>query len=247
MHQVVVGVDHPVVQVRGLLAVVEEHHLVGAVIDLRVRRHTPVRRESAVEGGLAERVGGAGIDAVEVAALIETRQCGAAVHHDVGTRGVFEQGSRTPAMVDFGQRQGFGQSRPQRTAGGVLGLERLGAHKPVAVERFSVPEADDVQHGITVERVVGLQRRVQWILGVAQIDPVEVGGDLAVDHRQIVSVPFSRLRPPRSGSVRVVIVVGQGGQELADDLNVHDVPHRSCRGRRRRSRNSLWWRYSRRS
>ena len=37
VHQVVVSVDHPIVQVRRSFAVIEEQHFVGAVIDFRVR------------------------------------------------------------------------------------------------------------------------------------------------------------------------------------------------------------------
>ncbi len=97
----------------------------------------------------------------------------------------------------------------------------LGANKTVAVEGFSVAEADHVQHAVAVERVIGLQRRVQRVLGVAQVDAVQVAGDLALHGGQVVGVPLGGLRPPRTGPVGVVVVFGQGRQELADDLNIH--------------------------
>ena len=112
----------------------------------------------------------------------------------------------------------LGQAGPQRPAGVVLREESVGADEPVAVERLSVAESDDVQHAVAVERVIRLQRRVQRVLGVAQVDAVEVARDLALDDRQVVGVPLGGLRPPRAGAVRVVVVLGQRRQELADDL-----------------------------
>ena len=143
--------------------------------------------------------------------------------HDIGAGRVLEHGARTPAVIGSGQRQRLGQARPQRAAGLLLGLESIGPHEPVAVEGFSVPEADDVQHAVTVERVVGLQRRMQRILGVAEIETVQVGGDLAVDGDQVIGAPLGGLRPPRPGPVRVVVVLGQRRQELTDDLDVHQT------------------------
>ena len=62
---------------------------------------------------------------------------------------------------------------------------------------------------------------MQRVLGVAQINPVEIPRDLAFDDGEVVGIPFGGLRPPRAGPVRVVIVFGQCRQELADDLNIH--------------------------
>ena len=59
----------------------------------------------------------------------------------------------------------------------------VGAHEPVAVERLSVAEADDVDHAVAVERVVDLQCRMQRVLGVAQVHAVEVVGQFALDDR----------------------------------------------------------------
>ena len=66
---------------------------------------------------------------------------------------------------------------------------------------------------------------MQGVLGVAQIDAIEVGGDLALHDRQVIGAPLSGLRPPRSGPVRMVVIIGQRGQKFPDYLNVHiEVP-----------------------
>ncbi len=221
VRQLVALVDDAVVHVRGLLAVVEEQQLAGFRVDLRVRRHAPVDREVPVPGLLAQRVGRERVDAIQIAALVEAGQRDAAVDDDVGARRVLHPGAGAPAPVALGQLHRLGQARPQRLARLVLGQETIGADKAVAVERFSVAEPDDVHHAVAVERVIGLQRRVQRVFGVAQIDAVEVAGDLALDGDQVVGVPLAGLRPPRTGSVRVVVVFGQGRQELADDFDVH--------------------------
>ena len=89
-----------------------------------------------------------------------------------------------------------------------------------------------MQHAVAVERVVGLQRGVQRILGVAQIDTVDVAGNLAFDGHQIVRGPFGRLRPPRPGPVRMVVVLGQRRQELADISTSISGTHHETDGRR---------------
>ncbi len=221
VHQVVVLVDHAVVHVGRRLGVVEEQQFVGALVDLRVRRHAAVEREATVPGFLAQRLRGEWVDAVEVAALVEAAQRGPAVDDDVGAGGVLEQGAGSPAVVDLGQRQRFGQPRPQRSARSVLGDEAVGLYEPVAVERFAVPEADDMQHAVAVERVVCLERGVQRVLGVAQVYPVEVSGDLTLDGDEVVGAPLGALRPPRPGAVGMIVVLGKRGQVLADNLDVH--------------------------
>ena len=60
----VVVVDHAVVHVRGLLAVVEEQQFAGLVVHLRMRGHAPVDREASVPALLAQRVGRVRVDPV---------------------------------------------------------------------------------------------------------------------------------------------------------------------------------------
>ena len=170
---------------------------------------------------LAEGVAGVRVDAVEVAALVEAGERDAAVHDDVGADDASFISVRAPQPSSrLASCDGLGDARPQRAARLVLGDEAVGADEPVAVERLAVAEADDVDHAVAVERVVDLQRRVQRVLGVAQVDAVEVGRDLALDDREVVGVPLGGLRAPRAGAVRVVVVLGQRGQELADDLRI---------------------------
>ena len=224
VYDVTVGADHPVSQVRRLLAVAEVQQFSGTLVDFGVCGNPPVRGKPAVPVLLAERGAGARVGAIQVAALIVARQRHPAVHHDVRGRRILHQRPCTPAVVDTGQFDGFGDARPQRPARPVLLVEAVGAHEPVAVERLPVPKADDVQHAVAVERVVVLQRRVQRVLGVAQIHAVEVGRQLSGDHGEVVGIPLARLRTPRTGAVRMVVVLGQRGQELADYLGVgHDA------------------------
>jgi hypothetical protein len=96
-----------------------------------------------------------------------------------------------------------------------LGREAVGTDETVAVEGRSVTEAD-VQHSVAVERPINVQRGMQRIFGIAQIDAVQVVGNLAFDRDQVVGVPFSRLRTSRAGPVGILIVGGQRGRELAD-------------------------------
>ena len=222
VNQVVVLVDHAVVHVGRLLAVVEEQQLTGARVDLRVRRHAPVERKRAVEAFLAQRVAGVRVEPIQIAALVEAGERRPAVHDHVGARRVLHQSACAPAVVTFGHPNRLGQAGPQRPAGLVFRQESVGADEPVAVERFSVAESDDVQHAVAVEGVIRLERGVQRVLGVAQIDAVEIPRNLTLDDRQVVGVPLGGLRSPRARPVRVVIVVGQGGQEFADDLHIHD-------------------------
>ena len=220
VHQVAVLVHHAVVHVRRLLTVVEKQQFAAGVVDLRVCRNSPVERESPVPRFLAKGFGRERVDAVEVAALVEACQRGASVHDHVGAGRVLHPAARPPP-VTFGQLRRLRQPGPQRLTRLILCEESFRADKPVAVERLSVPESDDMNHPVAVERVIKLQRRVQRILGVAQINTVDVAGNLTCDRHKIVRGPFRRLRPPRPGPVRVVVVLGQCRQELADDLNVH--------------------------
>ena len=216
--QRVVLVDHSVMQVRCVLAVVEEQQLSGGVVDLRVRRYTQSDWGPVL---FAQGVAGVGVDPIQVATLVEAAERDTAVHGDIGAGGVLHQGACTPAVVALGELHRLGDPGPQRAGGLVLGQESVGADEPVAIACLSVPKVDDVQHAVTVERMVGLERGVQRVLGVAQIHPVQVGRDLTLDDRQVVGVPFAGLRPPGAGAVGVIVVRGQGGCELGDQIGVH--------------------------
>ena len=219
--QLAVLVDHAVSHVRFPLAVVEEQQFTGFAVHLRMRGHTPIAREAPIPTLLAQRFTRIRIDPVQVAALVEARQCDAPVHDDVGARCVLHPGAGAPALLALGQLHRLGESRPQRLAGFVLRQEAVGADKPVAVEGVSVAEADHVQHAVAVERVIGLQRRVERVFGVAQVDAIQVARDFPFHGGEVVGVPLGVLGTPRSGPVRVVVIFRQRGQELADDLNIH--------------------------
>ena len=102
----------------------------------------------------------------------------------------------------------------------LLGDEAIGAHEPVAVEGLAVAEADNVHHAVAVERVVDLSGGMDRVLGVPQIDTVQVGRQLT-DHLKVVGLPLDLLRPPRAGAVGVIVVGGEGRQRPPQDLDVH--------------------------
>ncbi len=211
VHQVVVLVDDAVVHVRVLLAVVEEQQLAGPVVHLGMRRYAPVDGKAAVPGFGAQRVPGIRVHAVQVAALVEAGQRDPAVHDDVSAGRVLHQFTRTPALFALGELHRLGQSRPQRPAGLVLGEKTLGLDEPIAVEGLPVPEAHHVQHAVAVEGVIGLERWVQRVLGVTQVDAVQVAREFACHHGQVVGVPLRGLRTPRAGPVGMVVVFRQRG------------------------------------
>src|ERR1700722_4320656 len=109
-----------------------------------MRGYPPLKREVAVPGLLAQRVGRERIDAVQVAALVEAGQRDTAVDDDVGARRILHPGASAPALVALGQLHRLGQPRPKWLADLVFGKEAIGADKPVAVEGFPVTESDDV-------------------------------------------------------------------------------------------------------
>ena len=164
-----------------------------------------------------------GIEGVEVAALVERRERAAGVHDDVGARRVLHARARAPAV---GAERLFGRAEnaaPQGVAGGLLGLEPDGADEAVAVVGAPVVEVEHVEHAVAVERVVQpVDRRVDRVLGVAQVDAVEIVGDLA-DHVEIGRVVLDEVRPPRAGAIRVIVVGRQRRRHASCDFDVHDA------------------------
>ena len=70
------------------------------------------------------------------------------------------------------------------------------AHEPVPVVRAAVVQVQRVHHRVAVERVVAAEGVVQRVLGVTQVDAVELVGELA-DHLEAGDVVLGRLRSPR--------------------------------------------------
>ena len=126
------------------------------------------------------------VEPVQVAALVEARERNTVVHDDVGARRVLHPGARAPAVGPRRCRRVLGEPGPQRPAGVLLRDEAVGADESVAVEGLSVSESDGMHHRVTVERVIDLQRRMDRVLGVAQVDAVEVVRNLA-DHLAVVA------------------------------------------------------------
>ena len=100
------------------------------------------------------------------------------------------------------------------------------ADELVPVERPAVAESDQVDHAVAVGRVVATDRGMHGVLGVAQVHTVRSAGRFAF-HLEVVRPPLGVLRPPVR--LRVVVILGQGAQQTADDLDVH-VP-RVCASR----------------
>ena len=82
-----------------------------------------------------------------------------------------------------------------------------------------------MHHAVAVEGVVELQRRMQRVLGVAQVHTVEVAWDLTLDDGQVVGVPLGGLRAPRAGPVGWSSSSGRVDRILADDLDICRPSH----------------------
>jgi hypothetical protein len=215
------AIDHAVAQVRRGRAVAPHQELAGRRIELGVRRDPAgerprPRRDPAL--GQGHRVVG-----VDVAALIEGRQRGAGVDHDVGRRRVLHAAARAPAVAQRARGR-LDDPGPQRRAGRDLGGQAGGAHHAVAVAGPPAAEAERVQHAVAVERVVAADRVVERVLGVAQVDAVELGRDRALDHLEVVGVPLGALGPPRAGAVRMIVVGREPRRPGVHRARAHGAP-----------------------
>ena len=198
-YQLPVGIDHAVMHVGRVLAVVEEHQLAGRFVDLGVRRYA-VERNPGCDALVLERLG---VQDVTLAALVEGGDGLAVVYHDIGGCGVLQAAMRAEARP-LGHARRVGKAAPQRFAGDLFGFESAGPDEPVAVGRLAAAERDLVDHPVAVERMVPSQRLVRRILGVAQVDTIDVGGDRTFQHLQFEGVHLLVLRRPRAAQVRVV-------------------------------------------
>ena len=213
--QLAVAVDHAVVHIGCGLGIVEEHQLAGRLVDLGVGRYA-VERNPAGDAGLLQ---GLGIELVALAALVEGREGLAGVHHHIGARTVLERavGAEATAHRQAGR---IGQAAPQRGARLLLGLETAGAHEAVTIAGPATLEVDLADHPIAVERVVAAQRLMHLVLGVAQIDAVDVGRDRALDHLEVVGVDLLHQRRP--GAAQIGVVAGlQRGEDRREPFDAH--------------------------
>ena len=190
------GVDDAVVQVRGGGPVVEEHQLAGVLVDAGVGRDAPILRERPAPRGPPPVLQGHGIHLVEVAALEEADDgLPPWTTTSVDDASFIRPRAPQPSSAD-GRRRALGQARPQGATGLALRHRPSVRHEPVAVGGDPVPERHGVEHAVAVEGVVALDGRVDGVLGVAQVDAVQVGGHLAGDI-QVGGVALGVLGPPR--------------------------------------------------
>jgi hypothetical protein len=145
------------------------------------------------------------------------------VDDDVGAGGVLEAAARAPAVALRAARV-LGDAGVQRAAGGELAGEGLGRDDAVAVAGAAAAEADRVEHAVAVERVVAAERGDQRVLGVADVEAVEVGGDRAGDDGEVVGVPLGVLRAPGAGAVRVIVVGGEQRRPGVHRARAHGGP-----------------------
>ena len=97
------------------------------------------------------------------------------MEQDVGVRGVL---LGSPGGLSRGDSMMPCQSGAPALA---LALEAVGADPAVAVGRLPVGDVDRVDHPVAVEPVVAAVRLVLWVGTVADVDAVQVVGDLAHD------------------------------------------------------------------
>ena len=123
---------------------------------------------------------GLGIEPIGLAALIEGRDDLSAVDHHIGAGGILHG----PLRAKAGAQRDLGaihQSAPERLTGLLLGLKAARADKTVTIVGAATLEVDHVDHAVAVEGMVTTQRLLHRIFGVAHIDPVNIGGNCALD------------------------------------------------------------------
>ncbi len=160
------------------------------------------------------------VEGVEVTALPEAGEGLTVVHDDVGAGGVLHPTARTPAVLTLGVLGEFEHPGPERLGGVLLGQEAIGANEAVPVAGPAVVEGDLVQHPVAVEGVVHPDGGVDRVLGVAEVDAGEVGGQLAFDG-EVVGVPLPVVGPPGPGAVGMVIVSRQRRRHRAAQRGGH--------------------------
>ncbi len=112
------------------------------------------------------------------------------------------------------------QPAPQALPRDLLRLEAMGAHEAVAIARLAAADIDLMDHRIAIEGMMAAQRLVHLVFGVAQIDPVDVRRNRALDHWQFSHVHFLVQRRPRSGQIGVVRRLKAGlHRRVARDLH----------------------------
>ena len=203
MHQLVVAIHHTVMLVGRIFRVVEKQHFAGAFIDLGMGGNAVQRGPAfGAQGFQGER-----IEPVAVTALPERGHHLPCVHHHIGGRRIFHKTLCTPA----GPLRFFdavGDAGPDRSTGFLFRVEALGANKTIAVFRLAIAKDHRVQHAVAIEGVIQADGFVHLIFGIAQIDAVDVRGNLP-DHFQIRGGVLGVIRGPRA--IQVGMLVGLQG------------------------------------
>ncbi len=188
-----------------------------------MRGHTPFEGELAVPAFLSECLRRHRIETIQISALVEAGESSPPVNDDVGAGRVLHPGARTLAALGATEFGRLGESGPQGAAGILLGRQPVSPYESIAVERLSVTKAHDVNHSVAVEGMISLHRGMERILGVAQVDTVEVFRNLTEYDFEVVRFELGGLGLPRAGAIRVIVIGGKRGQQLAYDFDVHGI------------------------
>ena len=206
-----VGAHHAVVHVGGVVAVVEEHQLLGDLVHLGVGRDLAAALADGAR--LAQRLQGDRVDFVGVSRHVPQRQRTAAVSHQVGVGGVLQAlvGPPLERLADA----------VVRGAAGLVFLQpALGVHPAVAVGQPAIVEVRGMHHAVAVERVVAAIGRVTRVRAGAQVDAVEVFRDRALDQLEVLQIEFLEHRRVHAGKQRAV-VLAERGQVFGGGAGVH--------------------------
>ncbi|MND91115.1 hypothetical protein D3C80_832260 [compost metagenome] len=207
--------DHAVIHVGRVLGVVEEQQLAGPFIHPRMGRH-PVQRRPGRDAFIFQ---GVGVQLIGLAALVEGRQRLARMDHHIGAGRILDAAVSAEAGTLRHVRP-VHHPAPQALARLLFGLEAAPPNKAVAIVRLAIPKADLMQHSVAVERMMAAQGRVHLVLGIAEIDAVDVRRDRALDHLQIEGVHLLMLGRPRPAQIGVVAGL-EGRDDGRQTLDLH--------------------------
>ena len=129
-------------------------------------------------------------------------------------------------MVGDRIRRMFGDPCPQALFRLLFGKKTLGLDEPVRITSVAVLERDRMHQSVAVERVIPLDWFEQGRLGVAQIDTIQIGRDLADDISVagfVKGVVFIDLGSPHAGAVGMVVVRRQGMINRCEMFDLHGV------------------------
>ena len=121
-------------------------------------------------------------------------------------------------MIGNGDLGSLGDAGPQALLGLLFSKEAVGPNEAVGVASLAALERDDMHHRITVEGVISANGFEQRVLGIAEIDAVEIGGYLALE---VPGVALGPLRSPDTAAVRMIVVDRKSRLEDLLHLDLH--------------------------